>query len=206
MHRPIRLAMLGIVILTGSVFWVSPADSAGNHPNILLIQADDLGYDDLSIHGNTCSRTPNIDRLAESSVRFRNFMVCSVCSPTRGSLLTGRDFWRTGGEGLHGGKEFLHLNERTFANVFQNAGFATGMWGKWHSGKADGYWPWDRGFDEGYYADLYKYFPSSGFYNEFPPKTVHEGEWSTKVLADYTIDCISRNKERPPVPPIRPFG
>ena len=170
------------------------ANATDKQPNILIIQTDDLGYDDLSINGNTRSRTPNIDRLAESSVRFSNFMVNSVCSPTRGSLLTGRDFWRTGGEGLHGCKEFLHLDERTFGNVFQNAGYVTGMWGKWHNGKADGYWPWDRGFDEGYQADLYKYFPSSGYYNEFPNKTVHEGEWSPKVLADYTIDFISRNK------------
>jgi arylsulfatase A-like enzyme len=50
-----------------------------------------MGYDDLSINGNTCSRTPNLDRFAESSVRFSNFMVNSVCAPTRGSLLTGRE-------------------------------------------------------------------------------------------------------------------
>lgn len=74
--------------------------------------------------------TPNLDRLAETSVRFNNFMVNSVCAPSRGSLLTGRDFWRTGCEGLHGGKEFLHLDERTFGNVFQDAAYATGMWGK----------------------------------------------------------------------------
>lgn len=166
-------------------------------PNILLIQTDDLGYDDLSFHGNTCSRTPNLDRLAEESVRFGNFMVNSVCAPTRASLLTGRDFWRTGVEGLHGGKDFLHLDERTFGNAFQDAGYATGMWGKWHTGKADGYWPWDRGFDEGYQANLYIYYPSNGYYNEFPKVTTHEGEWSPKVLADYTIDFMSKNKEKP---------
>lgn len=166
-------------------------------PNILLIQADDLGYDDLSINGNTCSSTPNLDQLAQSSVRFSNFMVHSVCAPTRASLLTGRDHWRTGCEGLHGGKEFVHLDERTFANHFQDAGYATGMWGKWHTGKADGYWPWDRGFDEGFYAKLYKYFPAQGYYNEYPKMTVHKGKWSPRVLADYTIDFISRNKDKP---------
>jgi len=182
-----------VVILSGLLAFTAVA----RPPNILLIQADDLGYDDLSFHGNTCSHTPNLDRLAKSSVRFRNFMVNSVCAPTRASLLTGRDFWRTGCEGLHGGKEFLHLNERTFADVFQHAGYATGMWGKWHVGKADGYWPWDRGFDEGYYAKLYNYFPSWGYYNEYPKKTVHEGKWSPTALADYTIDFISRNKDKP---------
>ncbi|MEO0963988.1 MAG: sulfatase-like hydrolase/transferase [Planctomycetota bacterium] len=169
----------------------------GRQPNVLLIQTDDLGYDDLSLHGNTCSETPNLDRLGRSSVRFRNFMVNSVCSPTRAALLTGRDAWRTGCEGLHAGKEFIHLNERTFADAFQEAGYATGMWGKWHNGKSDGYWPWDRGFDEAYFADLYKYYPSAGYYNEFPRKTIHEGEWSPKVLADYTIDFITKNQDRP---------
>ncbi|WP_419187394.1 sucrose phosphorylase domain-containing protein [Stieleria bergensis] len=195
MNGRTRLASIFTFLAAVSVACASLVSAAGNQPNILLIQADDLGFDDLSINGNTCSRTPNIDQLAETSVRFSNFMVNSVCSPTRGSLLTGRDYWRTGGEGLHGCKEFLHLDERTFANAFQDAGYATGMWGKWHNGKADGYWPWDRGFDDGYYAKLYQYFPSSGYYNGYPKQVVHEGEWSPKVLTDYTIDFISRNKD-----------
>jgi arylsulfatase A-like enzyme len=180
-----------------ALFCLLTLSVTARQPNILLIQTDDLGYDDLSFHGNTCSHTPNLDKLAESSVRFGNFMVNSVCAPTRGSLLTGRDFWRTGCEGLHGGTEFLHLDERTFGNVFQDAGYATGMWGKWHNGKTDGYFPWDRGFDEAYQANLYKYYPSNGFYNEHPKVTTHKGEWSPTVLADYTIDFISRNKDKP---------
>lgn len=190
-HRRL-LNTIGLIIL-----FLSPLALVARQPNILIIQADDLGYDDLSMHGNTCSETPNIDHLGMSSVRFTNFMVNSVCAPTRASLLTGRDFWRTGCEGLHGGKEFLHMDERTFANVFQDAGYTTGMWGKWHSGKSDGYWPWDRGFDEGYYAKLYHYYPSNGYYNTYPEQTVHEGEWSAAVLADYAIDFISRNQDRP---------
>lgn len=178
-------------------FILAALQVSARQPNVLLIQTDDLGYDDLSINGNTCSKTPNLDQLARTSVRFSNFMVNSVCAPTRASLLTGRDHWRTGCEGLHGGKEFVHLDERTFGNLFQDAGYATGMWGKWHSGKSDGYWPWDRGFDEGFYAKLYKYYPAQGYYNEYPKMTVHEGKWSPRVLANYTIDFISRNKDKP---------
>ncbi|HKJ78490.1 MAG TPA: sulfatase-like hydrolase/transferase, partial [Prolixibacteraceae bacterium] len=166
-------------------------------PNILLIQVDDMGYDDLSVHGNTVSNTPNLDAFSESAVRFGNFMVNSVCAPTRASLLTGRDFWRTGVSAMHGGNDYLHLDETTFANIFQDNGYVTGMWGKWHSGKSDGYWHWDRGFDEGYYANLYQYFPSNGWLNEYPHKTTHHGEWSPKVLVDYTMDFIDRNKEQP---------
>ena len=72
------------------------ANAADRQPNILLIIVDDMGYDDLSINGNTCSRTPNLERFAESSVWFSNFMVNSVCAPTRGSLLTGLDYHRAG--------------------------------------------------------------------------------------------------------------
>jgi hypothetical protein len=67
------------------------------------------------------------------------------------------------------------------------------MWGKWHNGKANGYWPWDRGFDEGDQANLCKYFLSSAYYKEFPKKTVQDGEWSPRILADYTIEFSETN-------------
>lgn len=164
-------------------------------PNILLIQVDDMGYDDLSINGNTVSHTPNIDAFSKEAVRFSNFMLNSVCAPTRASLLSGRDFWKTGISAMHGGRDYLNLDETTFAQVLQQNGYTTGMWGKWHSGKSDGYWPWDRGFDEAYYAQLYKYFPSTGWFNQYPERTTHDGKWSAEVLADYAIDFIDRHKK-----------
>lgn len=183
------------ILLFSSVFYSLSAQNS--QPNVLIIQVDDMGFDDLSINGNTLSHTPNLDAFSESAVRFENFMLCSVCAPTRASLLTGRDFWRTGVSAMHGGNDYMHLDETTFANIFQENGYTTGIWGKWHSGKSDGYWPWDRGFDEGYYAQLYKYYPSSGWLNQYPEKTTHDGEWSPKVLVDYTIDFIDRNKDKP---------
>lgn len=185
--------IIGYLLLIASVSLTTHAQK----PNILLIQVDDMGYDDLSINGNPLSKTPNLDKLAKESVRFDNFVVHSVCAPTRASLLTGRDHWRTGVSAMHGGNDYLHLDENTFGNVFQDNGYATGMWGKWHSGKSDGYWPWDRGFDEAYFARLYKYFPSTGWHNEYPKKTIHKNKWSPTALADYTIDFIDRNKEQP---------
>lgn len=186
-----------IILLMISILGVLKSTAQNQQPNILIIQTDDMGYDDLSVHGNTISHTPNLDAFSESAVRFDNFMVNSVCAPTRASLLTGRDFWRTGVSAMHGGNDYMHLDETTFAEIFQQNGYKTGMWGKWHSGKSDGYWPWDRGFDEGYYARLYNYFPSNGWLNEYPKKTTHEDEWSPKVLVDYAIEFIDRNKEQP---------
>lgn len=179
------------------IFATSQLFAQFSKPNILLIQVDDMGYDDLSINGNTVSNTPHIDAFSKEAVRFSNFMLNSVCAPTRASLLTGRDFWRTGVSAMHGGRDYLNLDETTFAEIFQQNGYHTGMWGKWHSGKSDGYWPWDRGFDEAYYAQLYKYFPSTGWYNQYPERTTHEGKWTAEVLVDYAIDFIDRKKEEP---------
>ena len=196
MTKNFKNSLLIFITLLSS-FSIVKANNPEGRPNILILQVDDMGYDDLSINGNTVSHTPILDAFSQEAVRFGNFMVCSVCAPTRASFLTGRDFWRTGVSAMHGGNDYLHMNETTFADIFQQNGYTTGMWGKWHSGKSDGYWPWDRGFDEGYYAKLYNFFPSNGWYNEYPKKTTHEGEWSPKVLVDYTIDFIDRNKENP---------
>lgn len=186
-----------ITVFIFSVLFAINLLAQNQAPNILIIQTDDMGYDDLSVNGNLVSHTPNIDEFSQTAVRFDNFMLCSVCAPTRASLLTGRDFWRTGVSAMHGGNDYLHLDETTFAEIFQQNGYSTGMWGKWHSGKSDGYWPWDRGFDEAYYARLYNYLPSNGWFSEYPEKTTHQGRWSAEVLTDYTIDFIDRNKDGP---------
>jgi hypothetical protein len=132
-------------------------------PNFIIIQTDDMGYDDLAFHGNPHTQTPTMDTLATEAVQFNNFYTTSVCAPSRASLLTGRDHWSTGVSGMHGGRDFMNLDETTFAEVMQDAGYATGMWGKWHTGKTDGYFPWDRGFDEAFMAKLYHYSDTMGF-------------------------------------------
>lgn len=163
-------------------------------PNIVLIQADDLGFDDLSIHGNQIIETPNLDKLYEQSVRFDNFYVNSFCAPTRASLVTGKYFWKTGVSGVHGGRDYLSLKENIISEKLKELGYVTGIWGKWHLGKTDGYFPWDRGFDEAYFADLYEYFDNKGFFNgqEFQTKG-----WITEVLTDMSIDFITKNRNKP---------
>lgn len=163
-----------------------------SQPNIILIQADDLGYDDLGIHGNTMVETPNIDHFARQSVRFSQFYVNPVCAPTRASLMTGRQFLRTGVSHVHGGKDFLNLDETTLAEALKAEGYVTGIWGKWHLGHTEGYFPWERGFDEAFMADLYKYFPCTGRLNGKP---FREGSWTTQVLTDFAIDFITRHKD-----------
>ena len=167
---------------------------ANNKPNILLITADDLGFDDLSLHQHPYIETPNLDKLAERSVQFSDFSVTPVCSTTRAALLTGRDFYKTGVSGVHGGRDYMHLSETLLSQVLQQAGYKTGMWGKWHIGKSEGYYPWDRGFDEAYYAELYQHKNSHGFLNGKP---VAHQKWVSDVVTNYALEFISANKDKP---------
>ncbi|WP_281612945.1 sulfatase-like hydrolase/transferase [Flammeovirga sp. SubArs3] len=192
----INFWMLLFTFLLGGILMAHPKKKKKktDKPNILIIQMDDMGFDDLSGNGNTVSKTPNIDQLAKTSVKFNNFYVANVCAPTRASLLTGRDFWRTGVTGMHGGNDYLSLKETTFAELLRDNGYKTGMWGKWHSGKAEGYWPWQRGFDEAYYSKLYNHFPSHGYLNG---KGVKFEKWSDEQIVDMAIEFMEENKEQP---------
>ncbi len=128
----------------------APSDSAGAppRPNVVLIVADDQGWGDLSLHGNTDLATPNIDSIARDGAQFDRFYVGPVCSPMRAELLTGRYHPRGGVHGTSAGSERLNLDERTFGQAFQDAGYATGAFGKWHNGSQPPYHPNYRGFDE----------------------------------------------------------
>lgn len=185
--------LYGMVLLS-SLSVISCDREEPARPNFVIIQLDDLGYDDLSIHGNTLVESPNIDSLGYTGMRFQQFYVNPVCAPTRASLLTGRHFMRTGVTHVHGGKDFLNLDETTFAEVLHNAGYSTGMWGKWHSGHTHGYFPWERGFDEAYMAELYRHRNSRGLLNGKP---VEHGQWADQVITRYAIDFIAAHRDSP---------
>src|SRR6516225_7044479 len=102
----------------------------GSPPNVIVILADDQGWGDLSVHGNTNLSTPNIDSLARDGALFDRFFVCPVCAPTRAEYLTGRYHSRGGVRGVSTGLERLDLDEKTIADAFKAAGYATGAFGK----------------------------------------------------------------------------
>ncbi len=117
-------------------------------PNVILILTDDQGYGDLSVHGNPYLKTPNMDKIHANAVRFTNFHVDPTCAPTRAALLTGKyahhvGVWHTVSGGNH-----LRAEETTMADHFKQAGYNTGLFGKWHLGSNYPYRPIDRGFDE----------------------------------------------------------
>ena len=124
-------------------------------PNVIVIMTDDQGYGDLSCHGNPLVQTPHLDRLHGESVRLTDFHVAPMCTPTRGQLLTGRDAARNGAINVSSGRTLLRRELPTMADVFAKAGYATGIFGKWHLGDTYPYRPQDRGFQESLW------FPSS---------------------------------------------
>ncbi|KAJ8038064.1 Arylsulfatase G [Holothuria leucospilota] len=122
-------------------------------PNMVIILLDDVGYGDLGSYWNPIgqlSNTPFLDYMADNGIRFTDFhSAASICTPSRGSLLTGRLCARTGypnrvPDGFVGG---LPLNETTFGEIFKSAGYRTGMIGKWGMGIEPKYHPNSRGFD-----------------------------------------------------------
>jgi arylsulfatase len=136
-------------------FFVSGPAVAQDRPNIVLVYMDNFGYGELGVYGGGITRggaTPRIDTLAGEGLRLTNFNVEAQCTPSRASLMTGRYPIRSGTStvpittGLYG----LTQWEVTMAEMLSNAGYATGMFGKWHLGHTEGRFPTDQGFDEWY--------------------------------------------------------
>lgn len=187
-----------IVVSCGSSDGTAPPQEAVAEPsippNFVIIIADDLGFDDLSVHGNPHSSTANLDRLAGESINFNNFYVSPVCATSRASLLTGKHYNAVGVSGVHGGRDYLNLEETIFPERLQDAGYATGMWGKWHNGKTEGYFPWQRGFDEAFQAKLYQHDNAYGLLNG---ELISTNKWASELIVDYATDFISRNQNKP---------
>jgi arylsulfatase A-like enzyme len=170
---------------------------ARTRPNIVIILADDQGWGDLSINGNTNLSTPNVDSLAKDGTLLERFFVCPVCAPTRAEFLTGRYHARGGVRGVSTGAERLNLDEVTIAETFRAAGYATGAFGKWHNGTQHPYHPSSRGFGE-YYG-----FTSGHWGHYFSPELDHNGVitqgrgYVTDDLTDHAVQFIESSRSKP---------
>jgi arylsulfatase A-like enzyme len=194
--KTLALILKSLVLV--AVFAASSAVmSAAERPNVVIFLADDSGWGDYSISGNTQLRTPNIDSIARAGATLDRFYVCAVCSPTRAEFLTGRYHPRTGVRGVSTGQERLNTDEKTLADAFKTAGYATGTFGKWHNGSQWPYHPNARGFDE-YYG-----FTSGHWGEYFDPPLEHNGQpvrGKGYVADDFTsraIEFIEKNREKP---------
>ena len=201
-----RLSLVGLVAsLVVGMGWAAPA--AEERPNVILILADDLGYGDLGCYGHPKFKTPNLDRLAAEGARLTQFNCpAPFCAPTRASLMTGRYPFRCGmtlNPAPDGGPAAdalaLPASEITLAQVFQQAGYATGMVGKWHLGhRRPEQMPTGRGFDE-YLGILYS--------NDMRPVQLMNGSQVmeyplvqatlTRRYTERALSFIERNQAKP---------
>ena len=133
-------------ILCVLVAFVVPISAT--QPNIIVVMPDDMGYGDLGVTGNSVIRTPNLDRFASESAELSQFYVSPVCSPTRAALMTGRYNYRTRVIDTFKGRSMMEPDEVTVAEMLKSAGYATGIFGKWHLGDNHPLRPQEQGFDE----------------------------------------------------------
>ena len=172
-----------------------------NRPNVVFILADDLGYGDLGLFGNPTVRTPYLDTLGrEGIVLTEHYSASPLCAPARAALLTGRYNHRTGAVDVpsNRGLDRIALDEQTIADVYSNAGYATGMVGKWHNGLHDHrYHPNARGFDEfvGFLNGGMDYYRWVIDRNGAPE--VSDGRYLTDVFTDEAVQFVRRHRTEP---------
>jgi arylsulfatase A len=152
-----RTSAVAIFAVSATMLPSAFVANAADRPNVVLMMADDLGYQDLSCYGSQSIRTPVLDKMASEGIRLTSFYAGStICTPSRMALLTGAYLTRVGWPGgVVGykikGSNGLASEALTIAEVFRNAGYATGMCGKWHLGDTAELQPMKQGFDSAYY-------------------------------------------------------
>ena len=178
-------------------------------PNIVLIVGDDMGYADIGVHGCKEIPTPHLDSLAKNGVRCTNGYVSGpYCSPTRAGLMTGRYQQRFGHEFNPGppgtddsDRKGLSLKETTLADRLKQAGYATGMVGKWHLGSAPEFHPMQRGFDEyfGFLGGALTYMPGTRGSEQVLSGTepANEKEYLTDAFGREAVAFVDRHKAEP---------
>ncbi|MFP4340221.1 MAG: arylsulfatase [Cyclobacteriaceae bacterium] len=180
-------------------------EASERQPNVILIITDDQGYGDIAAHGNPWIQTPNLDQLYAESTRFTDFHVATTCAPTRAGLMTGINCNQVGVWHTIIGRSLLKQDFITMPEIFQQHGYRTGMFGKWHLGDNYPFRPQDRGFEEsvvhggggvGQTPDYWNndYFDDTYFHNGEPKK--YKG-YCTDVWFREVARFIEENQDQP---------
>jgi arylsulfatase B len=202
-RKTIRLQFLAALLLVCA----STLAAAAERPNVIVIVADDLGWNDVGFHGGDID-TPSLDRLAAEGTELNRFYTTPICSPTRAALMTGRDPMRLGvayGVILPWDTNGIHPDEHFLPESFNTAGYQTAMVGKWHLGHAQmTYHPNNRGFEH-FYGHLHT---EVGFYPPFSNQggkdfqrngvSIDDEGYETFLLADEVSRYIrERDRAKP---------
>lgn len=203
------MRVFGKIIILACTFLLSGARPSENQrPNVILIMADDMGYECLSVYGSTSYHTPHIDRLAAQGIRFSNCVSQPLCTPSRVKIMTGKYNYRNYDYFGH-----LQLSEYTFGNLMQDAGYATCIAGKWQlNGLAykdlipdwnDPTRPRQFGFDE--YC-LWQLTKTGGEGERYAHPLIEQNgeiletgpdDYGPDIFSDFILDFIRRKKDQP---------
>ena len=212
--KTMNLLATGLATLTGAI--TAQAQKSSDRPNIIMIMVDDMGFSDISPYGGTDVETPNLQRLADEGIRFRQFYNNSISAPTRASLITGQYQHKAGvgyfnvNLGLPTYQGYLNHESLTFAEVLRSAGYTTLMSGKWHVGDEQSQWPNQRGFDHffGFSGGFSCYYDSENDNNnrfkmeiikDNEPYKLQHNEHLTDAIGNHALEFIqdASNKKNP---------
>ncbi len=206
-----------ICLLFFSIILLGCNAQKSEKPNVILILVDDMGWTDLGSFGSDLYQSPNIDKLAEEGIKFTNsYASCTVCSPTRASIVTGKYPARLNlTDWIEGHKYpwaklnvpdwtmYLESSEYTIAEAFKDAGYKTAHFGKWHLGEKEENWPENHGFDLNVggwkkgapYRDKKKGY--NGYFSPYGNPRLEDGpkdEYLTERLGDEVCNFIDKNR------------
>lgn len=181
-------------LLFGLILSVFPLRAADRPPNVILIMADDFGFECVTANGGQSYSTPHLDRLAATGMRFENCHVQPLCTPTRAQLMTG----------LYNVRNYIDFGTldpkaTTFGNLLQRAGYATGIGGKWQLGQ-DKDLPQRFGFED---ALLWQHtrrpprYANPGLERNGAELDFNHGEYGPTLVNDFALDFITRHKDHP---------
>jgi len=184
-----------LLLVGGAAALAPPAAAAPARPNVLLVLVDDQGYGDLGVHGNPVVKTPHMDRLHAESIRFTDFHVAPMCTPTRGQLMTGVDALRNGAMNVSSGRTNLRREFPTMPEMLAAGGYRTGMFGKWHLGDHYPYRPQDRGFQESIWYPSSSIPSAAGHFNNDYFDDVYQHNGVAQKFEGYTTDVFFREAQ-----------
>ncbi len=203
------IIVVGAIVASTSLARAQRPAANADRPNVVLIVTDDIGYGDVGSYGAKDVRTPNIDRLAKQGARFTDFYAAPQCTPTRAALITGRYQQRVRLERALGStgaslEQGLPATGRTLPQLVKNAGYATGLVGKWHLGYKSEYQPNAHGFDYFFgflagYIDFYTHtHGGDGAHDLYENgKAVSDSGYMTDLITQHAVRFISQHAAAP---------